>query len=61
MFRDLKGDAVDVSCQAVTGTGVTKYQVREAYLYDYSISVRLFEIDKDGLTMSRIRNVAVTQ
>lgn len=61
LFRDLKGDAVDVSCQAVTGTGVTKYQVREAYLYDYSISVRLFEIDKNGLTMSRIHSVTVTQ
>ncbi len=61
VFRDLKGDAVDVSCQAVSGTGATKYQIREAYLFDYSISVRLFEVDKDGLTMSRIRSVTVTQ
>ncbi|RKF30640.1 hypothetical protein [Paraburkholderia fungorum] len=61
VFKDLTGDAVDVSCHAVSVTGVTKYQVREAYLYDYSISVRLFEIDKDGLTVSRIRDVTVTQ
>ncbi|AXL53313.1 hypothetical protein DSC91_006682 [Paraburkholderia caffeinilytica] len=61
VFRDLTGDAVDVSCQAVSSTGASKYQIREAYLYDYSISVRLFEIDKDGLTFSRIRNVTVTQ
>ena len=61
VFPDLKGDAVDVSCQAVSGTGSTKHQIREAYLVDYSISVRLFEIDKDGLTMSRIRSVTVTQ
>ena len=60
VFGNLKGDAVDVSCQAVSDTDSTKYQIREAYLYDYSISVRLFEIDKDGLTVSRIRNVTVT-
>jgi hypothetical protein len=58
---NLTGDAVDVSCQAISNTGAMKYQVREAYLYDYSISVRLFEIDKYGLTVSRIRNVTVTQ
>jgi len=60
VFQDLTGDAVDVSCQAASHTGATKYQIREAYLYDYGISVRLFEVDKDGLTMSRIRSVTVT-
>lgn len=58
---NLTGDAVDVSCQAISNTGAIKYQVREAYLYDYSISVRLFEIDNDGLTVSRIRSVTMTR
>ena len=61
VFRDLKGDAVDVSCRAVSDTGSTEYQVREAFLYDYGISVRLFEIDSYGLTLSSIRNVTVTR
>ena len=53
-------EAVVTSLEAYT-VAQRKAEKNDSYLYDYSISVRLFEIDKDGLTMSRIRNVAVTQ
>jgi hypothetical protein len=59
LFRGLTGDAVDVSCRAVSRTDEPKYQVREAFLYDYNISVRLFEIDNYGLTMSRVHDVTI--
>ncbi|MFM0738222.1 hypothetical protein PQQ51_13350 [Paraburkholderia xenovorans] len=60
VFKDFTGDAVDVNCKSVNDNGVT-YQNREAYLYDYGISVSLFEIDKDGLSVSRIRKVTITR
>lgn len=58
--KDLTGDAVDVSCQAIWDKGV-KYESRDSYLYDYNISIRRFEIDSDGLSVLRIRNITVTR
>ncbi len=60
VFKDFTGDAVDVSCKSMSDKAVT-YQNREAYLYDYGISVRLFEINEDGLSVSRIREVSITR
>lgn len=45
----------------ITDSGISKFQVREAYLYDYKISVRLLDIDDDGLIVSRIRNVTLSR
>lgn len=61
VFPALTGDAVDVSCQSSSDDGIANSQVREAYLYDYNISVRLLDIDDDGLTVSRVRNVTIVR
>lgn len=61
VFPGLTGEAVDVSCRSSSDSGISKFQVREAYLYDYKISVRLLDIDDDGLIVSRIRNVTLSR